>query len=207
MRLVLVLVAAALLQAPPRADFTGSWKMVAGAQRIPTANAAGHRDDVRDRAGRGSNPARHDQWPARPMSVVYPIIPSPKTPADPPAGDERRAYWDGQPSGVERGGTISGQTVSSKQALTLSPDGSEMTVERLVIVQHGYTLRGAQKLRGGERRLRPRGALRRRTCPDPRSGRARSAAPCSRRAPTRRRPTATRDSPRRRGPCGSASCG
>ena len=43
---------------------------------------------------------------------------------------------------VERGGTINGQTVSSRQMLTLSPDRSELTVERLVIVQHGYTLKG-----------------------------------------------------------------
>ena len=34
--------------------------------------------------------------------------------------------------------------MSSKQTLTLSPDRSEMSVERLVIVQHGYTLRGTQ---------------------------------------------------------------
>jgi alkylated DNA repair dioxygenase AlkB len=26
----------------------------------------------------------------------------------------------------------------------MSPDGSEMTVERVVIVQHGYTLRGTR---------------------------------------------------------------
>jgi hypothetical protein len=45
---------------------------------------------------------------------------------------------------LERGGTISGQTVSSRQALTMSPDGAEMTVERVVIVQHGYTLRGTR---------------------------------------------------------------
>jgi len=32
--------------------------------------------------------------------------------------------------------------VSSKQTLTLSPDRSELTVERIVIVQHGYTLKG-----------------------------------------------------------------
>ena len=45
---------------------------------------------------------------------------------------------------MERGGTISGQTVSSRQSLMLNADGSEMTVERLVIVQHGYSLRGAK---------------------------------------------------------------
>ncbi len=43
-----------------------------------------------------------------------------------------------------RGGVISGQTVSTKQSLTLDPESKELIVERLVIVQHGYTLRGTR---------------------------------------------------------------
>ena len=82
--------------------------------------------------------------PDKMVSVVFPIIQPPKAPADPPAGDEKRAYWDGQRLVTERGLVISGQTVSSKQTLSLSPDRSEMIVERLVIVQHGYTLRGTK---------------------------------------------------------------
>jgi hypothetical protein len=144
MRLVLVLVAATLLQTPPRADFTGSWKMVAARSESPqqtppvtdmTFEIAQAGDQIRLDVISGSN---------QPISATYPIIPTPKLPADPPTADERRAYWDGGKLVLERGGTISGQTVSSRQALTLSPDGSEMTVERLVIVQHGYTLRGTR---------------------------------------------------------------
>jgi hypothetical protein len=81
---------------------------------------------------------------AKPQSMTYPIVALPKLPADPPTADERRAYWDGNRLVLERGGTISGQTVSSRQALTMSPDGSEMIVERVVIVQHGYTLLGTR---------------------------------------------------------------
>ena len=144
MRLVLVLVAATLLQTPPRGDFTGSWKMVAARSESPqqtppvtdmTFEIAQADDQIRLDVISGSN---------QPISATYPIIPTPKLPADPPTADERRAYWDGGKLVLERGGTISGQTVSSRQALTLSPDGSEMTVERLVIVQHGYTLRGTR---------------------------------------------------------------
>jgi hypothetical protein len=78
----------------------------------------------------------------KPVTANYPLGPAPKLPADPLPSGEQRAYWQGNHLTVERGITISGQTVSSKQVLTLSPDRSELTVERLVIVQHGYTLRG-----------------------------------------------------------------
>ena len=144
MRLVLVVVAASLLQSPARADFTGSWKMVAARSESP--NQTPPVTDMTFVIQQASDHIQLDvtSGTARPISVTYPIIPTPKLPADPPTADDRRAYWDGGRLVLERGGTISGQTVSSRQALTLSPDGSEMIVERLVIVQHGYTLRGTR---------------------------------------------------------------
>ena len=57
----------------------------------------------------------------------------------PLAGSE---WVNGDKLVVERGGTINGQTVSAKQLLSLNSDRSELTVERTVIVQHGYTLKG-----------------------------------------------------------------
>ncbi|MGH9218331.1 MAG: hypothetical protein ACRD1W_03470, partial [Vicinamibacterales bacterium] len=95
MRLVLVLVAATLLQTPPRADFTGSWKMVAARSESPqqtppvtdmTFEIAQAGDQIRLDVISGSN---------QPISATYPIIATPKLPADPPTADERRAYWDG----------------------------------------------------------------------------------------------------------------
>ena len=144
MHLILVLVAATLLQSPPRADFTGSWKLDAARSQSPNQTPP-----VTDMTFVIQQAVDHIQLDvttgtARPISVRYPIIPAPKLPADPPTADERRAYWDGGKLVLERGGTISGQTVSSRQALTLSPDKTEMIVERLVIVQHGYTLRGTK---------------------------------------------------------------
>ena len=144
MRLVLVAVAALLLQSPPRADFTGTWKMLAARSESPnqtppitemTFVIQQATDQVHLEVTTGAT---------KPLPITYPIVALPKLPADPPTADERRAYWDGNRLVLERGGTISGQTVSSRQALSMSPDGSEMIVERLVIVQHGYTLRGTR---------------------------------------------------------------
>ena len=146
MHLVIALISAALvLQSPvPRASFTGSWKMVAARSASP--NQTPPVTEMTFVIDHAEDQIRLDMTSGtgRTISVSYPIVAAPKMPADPPSGDERRAYWDGPRLIVERGGTISGQTVSSRQALTLSADGTEMTVDRLVIVQHGYTLRGAK---------------------------------------------------------------
>jgi hypothetical protein len=82
----------------------------------------------------------HDQ----PIVTVYPFGPAPKQPAEPLGADDKLAYWDGQRLVLDRGGAISGQTVSMKQSLTFVPGSGELIVERLVIVQHGYTLRGTR---------------------------------------------------------------
>lgn len=146
MQLVLVLVAAVLVTQPAavdRANFTGSWKMVAARSGSPTQTSPV--TEMIFVIDHGADQIRLDITSAgRTVSAEYPIVVAPKAPADPLSGDERRAYWDGARLVVERGGTISGQTVSSRQTLTLNADGSEMTVERLVIVQHGYSLRGAK---------------------------------------------------------------
>lgn len=54
-----------------------------------------------------------------------------------------RAYWDGARLATEQAGTVQGQTVSIKQIFGVN-NAAEMTVETLVVVQHGYTLRGAK---------------------------------------------------------------
>ena len=55
-----------------------------------------------------------------------------------------RAYWDGPKLVTEGAINIQGQTVSTRETLWLNGAGSELTVERLVVVQHGYSFRGAQ---------------------------------------------------------------
>lgn len=143
MRLSLVFALFATLTQPvPTPDLSGNWKMVPDRSGSPTQSVpvtemtfviAQSADQIRMDMTSGSNPT---------VSVTYPIVPAPKQPAEPLSNGQQRAYWDGNRLIVERGGAISGQTVSTKQSLTLSPDQSELTVERIVVVQHGYTLKG-----------------------------------------------------------------
>ena len=140
MRLLALLLAASLQSAAP--DFTGTWVMVpdrsgSPQQSVPVAtitfDITQSPDQIRIVSTSGNG---------KPITAIYPFGPVPKQPTEPLSADESRAYWQGQKLIVERGGTISGQTVSARQTLSINPDRSEMTVERLVIVQHGYTLKG-----------------------------------------------------------------
>jgi hypothetical protein len=147
MHLVIVLGAALLLQSTPATrttDFTGSWKMVPARSESPQQTPP--ITEMTFVIEQATDQIRVDMasGPGKMVSVLFPIVQPPRVPADSPAGDEKRAYWDGNRLVTERGVIISGQTVSSKQTMSLSPDKNEMTVERLVIVQHGYTLRGTR---------------------------------------------------------------
>ena len=141
----LSLLAASLLtfaQLTPMPDFSGRWRMVPERSGSPTqSQPVSEMTFVIEQAGdqiRLETRTNNDA----PVTATYVLGQAPKLPADALGAGQQRAYWDGKRLIVERGGAISGQTVSSTQALTLSPDRSELTVERTVIVQHGYTLRG-----------------------------------------------------------------
>ena len=123
-------------------DFSGTWTMVPDRSGSPQQSEpiskitfviaqAGDQIRIESTSGNG-----------KPIVATYPFGPVPKLPAEPLSADQSRAYWQGQRLIVERGGTISGQTVSAKQTLSMNADRSELTVELVVIVQHGYTLRG-----------------------------------------------------------------
>ena len=146
MYLIAIALAAALFaqQAPSKPDMTGTWKMIAERSGSPgqtppvtemTLVIQQNADDVRVEWVAGTD---------KPMVTTYPLGPAPKPPAEPLGADAKLAYWDGQRLVLERGGAISGQTVSMKQSLTIDPDSRELVLERLVIVQHGYTLRGTK---------------------------------------------------------------
>jgi hypothetical protein len=53
-------------------------------------------------------------------------------------------YWDGPRLVTETLGDINGATMRTKQVHTIDGTGTELTVETLLVVEHGYTLRGAQ---------------------------------------------------------------
>lgn len=129
-------------QPAPVPDFTGHWKMVPDRSGSPAQS-----EPIRDMTfviAHSGDSIRIDMSSSEKpvVSATYVLGPAPKPPIAPLGAGEQRAYWDGHNLIVERVGTISGQTVSSKQSLTLNPDRSELIVERVVIVQHGYTLRG-----------------------------------------------------------------
>jgi hypothetical protein len=123
-------------------DFSGTWTMIpdrsgSPQQSVPVTKMtfviaqAGDQVQIESTSGNDT-----------PILALYPFGPVPKLPAEPLSANQARAYWQGAKLIVERGGTINGQTVSAKQMLSLNADRSELTVERTVIVQHGYTLKG-----------------------------------------------------------------
>jgi hypothetical protein len=79
----------------------------------------------------------------KPEVATYTIEEKPNSPGVMGAGT-RRAYWDGPKLVTEGAGNVQGQTVSVREARTLNPGATEMTVETTVTVQHGYTFRGAK---------------------------------------------------------------
>ena len=146
MHFVALVVAAALLsqQAPSQPDVTGTWRMDPGrsgspGQSVPvtkmTLVIVQTATEVRIESVSGAEP---------PIVSTYQMGARPNQPGELLGADTKLAYWDGNQLILERGGTISGQTVSMKQTLALDPARNELVLERLVIVQHGYSLRGAK---------------------------------------------------------------
>lgn len=140
-----VLVAGLLApQAPSQPDMTGTWKMVAQRSGSPGQTPPVNEMTLMIQQTAGEVRVEWISGTEKPMLTSYVIGPPPKQPAEPLGADQKIAYWDGPRLVLERGGAISGQTVSMKQSLTIDPASSELILERLVIVQHGYTLRGTK---------------------------------------------------------------
>ncbi len=59
------------------------------------------------------------------------------------------SHWDGSSLVTEAVRTIHGQTVTTKEVRRLNPAGDEMRVESVLVVQHGYTLKGSQNYGAG----------------------------------------------------------
>jgi hypothetical protein len=65
-------------------------------------------------------------------------------------GGTAKTHWDGTTLVTEAVRNIQGQTVTTKETRRLNPDGSEMTVETMLVVQHGYSLRGTPNYGAGK---------------------------------------------------------
>ena len=128
----------------PTPDFSGSWTMDRARSesplQTPPVNAISvtiHQQpaEIRIDAVRDGSP---------PESTTYRIVDVPNPTTGALGAGTLRAYWDGMKLVTEKGGTVRGQTVSIREIRALTAGGAEMTVETLVVVQHGYSLRGAR---------------------------------------------------------------
>ena len=133
-----VLIAALVLPLTSRAqgkpDFTGTWTMDHTAASPPCRT-------IRSVRSRSSSRRR------RPKSASRRRVPSARTSSPTswtdrrskiPGGTRRKSHWDGSTLVVETVRDIQGQTVTTKETRRLSDDGSELLVETMLVVQHGY---------------------------------------------------------------------
>lgn len=76
------------------------------------------------------------------QTITYTLFDKPH--ATPAGAPSHRGYWEGDQLITETIQNIQGQTVTVREVRALQNGGREMTVERVVEVEHGYTLKGAQ---------------------------------------------------------------
>lgn len=81
--------------------------------------------------------------------VVHTFVGAPTAPFS-VDGSAGRAYWEGSALVTEGTRLVQGQTVATRETRRLNRDLSEMTVEVMVIVQHGYAFRGAKNYGVGQ---------------------------------------------------------
>ena len=125
-----------LLQSPPasRPDFSGAWTMErsrsqsAESATLEIKQSAGEIIIVTTSAGKTS-------------SRTYPVEASPHSASETISAGHTHASWDGTKLVTEAVTDISGQTVSYRQMRFLNAPGTEMTVETITIVQHGYAIK------------------------------------------------------------------
>ena len=138
--LTVLLVAASAAQAPP--DFTGTWTLDESRSVSATQDGfvgpvvwtiAQQQNAVTVAIARGP----------KEYTLAFPILG--KAPANPPdTVPSSRAFWTENRLVTELAQSIQGQTVITREEWTLQPGGNELLIERLVKVEHGYTMRGAR---------------------------------------------------------------
>ena len=72
---------------------------------------------------------------------TYPVEASPHSASETISAGHTHASWDGTKLVTEAVTDINGQTVSYRQMRFLNASGTEMTVETITIVQHGYGIK------------------------------------------------------------------
>src|SRR5262245_53243198 len=125
-----------------RPDFSGTWRLDEPRSVSPTYDGfvgpvvwviQQTRDLLTVEVKRGS----------RAFTLTFPLSDTPPGPSRAPT-PSYRGYWDNDKLVTESTQDIQGQTVMTREVHTLQANGREMIVERLVQVEHGYTVRGAR---------------------------------------------------------------
>ena len=126
----------------PRSAFAGTWRLDASRSESAASNDSVEPVIVeisqtdRDLTIVTTQGERHNR-------LVHGFVASPAAPYS-IDGSAGRAYWDGLALVTEGTRLVQGQTVATRETRRLNADQSEMTVEVVVIVQHGYGGRGAR---------------------------------------------------------------
>ena len=133
-----------------RPDFSGTWEM--DATRSDSANSSagsGHVTLViKQTADEISIETRQG---GQNETLVYKLD---GTETEKPAQDngpfQWKASWDGSKLSTETHRNINRSTVTIKEVRSLEGKGKEMLVDRTLMVQHGYTMRGAKNYSSGK---------------------------------------------------------
>ena len=134
----LALLVTVFQQAPAsaRPDFSGTWTLDRSRSQSPEAITL----TIKQTATEVSIESTRDGTKSL---RTYPIEPEGK-PGSGIDSSHPRAYWDGTKLVAEGAGNIQGQTVSTRETHSLNAAATEMTVESIIIVQHGYSFGGTR---------------------------------------------------------------
>jgi hypothetical protein len=123
--------------APARPDFSGTWTLDRTRSQSPESITL----TIKQTAAEVSIETTRDGT----KSVrTYPIEREGKPSTGGIDSSHPRAYWNGEKLVAEGAGNIQGQTVSTRETHSLNAAGTEMTVESIIIVQHGYSFGGTR---------------------------------------------------------------
>ena len=143
--LAFVLPTAALAQRP---DFSGTWTM------DPSRSASAVQNDpIKSKSvvihQSGNELTIERTTDGKTHSVRYKLG-APDSRSAGATANESMWYWDGPRLVTETVGNVSEVTVRTKEVHSLDPTGAELTIETLLVVEHGYTLRGAKNYSSGK---------------------------------------------------------
>jgi hypothetical protein len=127
-----------------RPDFSGTWSMDrTRSESAMQADPIGPTTVVIAQTPTGLQIATTRD--SRTATVVYKLDGS----SSPIPGGTATSHWEGATLITETVRDIQGQTVTTKESRRLNENG-EMLVETVLVVQHGYTLKGTQNYGSGK---------------------------------------------------------